>query len=194
MTAISYRDYLSSREWASKRSLRLRAAEHKCEKCGACGFCEQRHEGLCLRCPDCGYRHSTSIDCVTLMSLLPVPFLDCHHVSYENFGNEDVARDLVILCEHCHHVVEKSKTRWSVLKEQCQAIAENDQAAWLAAISHQLANEKTVNADPTETLYESMKREEENLLSCLRGYWRGVAPFVHKYRDALEVAEARFAE
>jgi 5-methylcytosine-specific restriction endonuclease McrA len=52
-------------------------------------WADKREQRLRLdhgRCAVCGSREN----------------LQCHHVNYDNFGNEDVEDDLLTLCESCH--------------------------------------------------------------------------------------------
>jgi hypothetical protein len=35
--------------------------------------------------------------------------LEVHHINYERFGDEDVARDLITLCKKCHKDIEEQK-------------------------------------------------------------------------------------
>lgn len=37
--------------------------------------------------------------------------LECHHFSYKNLGNEDVYKDLVIVCHSCHGMLSKLMNR-----------------------------------------------------------------------------------
>jgi hypothetical protein len=37
--------------------------------------------------------------------------LQCHHISYQRLGNEDVANDLIIVCGRCHLLLHKYYNR-----------------------------------------------------------------------------------
>lgn len=54
---------------------------------------EKRQERLKIdgyRCRGCGKLHTAQDP------------LDCHHINYYHFGDEDVYKDLVSLCDRCH--------------------------------------------------------------------------------------------
>ena len=45
--------------------------------------------------------------------------LQCHHLTYENYPDEDILNDLVTLCKYCHEDIEKRKHKnhWSVSEQ-----------------------------------------------------------------------------
>ena len=67
-----YERYLHSPEWEAKKAERLKIDKYRCVMCG-------RPAESCKRTP-----------------------LQCHHISYERLGHEDVIWDLVTLCGTCH--------------------------------------------------------------------------------------------
>lgn len=53
--------------------------------------------------------------------------LECHHVTYERFGNEDIENDLITLCKHCHKAITDTvrRRRYQKRKYKVNPIKEN---------------------------------------------------------------------
>jgi len=78
----SYKRYMRSRMWKTKRMLAIRRAHFRCEKCGFYAFSTITGAGL-----------------------------DVHHKTYERFGGRELPSDLMVVCRSCHKV-EDRRSAW----------------------------------------------------------------------------------
>ena len=67
-----YESYMKSPEWENMKAKRREIDGNRCAMCGRPGSTCKRME------------------------------LQCHHITYERLGDEDVFKDLVTLCGSCH--------------------------------------------------------------------------------------------
>ncbi len=115
--------------------------------------------------------------------------LQVHHITYENFGHEDVATDLITLCGKCHDIIEYQKR---VGDEQNQK--EHDE--WLAKIEADQINHERMK----EIVDGFIKGCDENNMDFADGGeynlcdYEVIKPLFNKYLERFDLSSLEDAK
>lgn len=76
-------------------------------------------------------------------------YLNVHHVTYSNVGNEDVKNDLVTLCRKCHymvhHIKDASQKEYNIYKSVCEKKGkDSEDAQWAMYYLENKVKEKII--------------------------------------------------